>query len=660
MNLPFPITDLFDPVGVTEWTDLLGQQGIELGSLGRRDWAGLQTKALYTATDQSESGVGGRVDGPGWVVRQAYRGPLVADARAEIAADLSGGVTDLWLTARLDHGIRVLSLSDFDELLGDVDLNVVSVCLDPGQDAMPIASSFLAHARKRGVQSPAGCLGADPLGALASSGALLGGHDLQFGWLTDLALWCDRHASDMRAALVDAAVYQSGGANHVQQLAFSMATAVAYLRALLDRGASIDAAARQIMFRYAVGDDFFSEIAKLRAARWLWRRIVTASGGDEQSATMYMHCRSASASLTQRDPWVNMLRVTSQTAAAALGGADSIESAPFDSAVGPSDALGRRVARNTQAVVRDEAHLDKVADPAGGSWFVEARTEALASAAWDMFAAIEKRGGFVDELRSGRVEKAIAQVADAKAKAAATRRLPVVGVSEFANLGEEALERPSVSGEALEQALRHSLSKTDPMAHRQQWISLSKLASSGDAEPSELTQACVDVAEVGGDVLTMASMLRDAKVDLHIEPVRPWAAVTGWERLRDRSDLHLRKHGSRPRVLLIGLGEFSTYAARATWVDNVLAAGGIESVQASADDAVDTFAGDPFAVAVLCGANAAYPEHEGLIGALKDAGCKCVALAGKLDEPLGDATIHAGGDLLSELQRWHALLEVGQ
>ena len=164
-----------------------------------------------------------------------------------------------------------------------------------------------------------------------------------------------------------------------------MATAVTYLRAMTEGGLSLDAAAEQILFRVSLGTRHFLAIAKLRAARQLWGRVVEASGGSEDAGAMRIHARVSDRVLTQRDPYVNILRNTVSVFAACIGGADMITSVPLDQVTSPPDDLTRRLARNTLLVLQEEAHLHRVIDPAGGSWFLETITDELAAEGWRIF-----------------------------------------------------------------------------------------------------------------------------------------------------------------------------------------------------------------------------------------------------------------------------------
>ncbi len=214
---------------------------------------------------------------------------------------------------------------------------------------------------------------------------------------------------------------------------------MAYLRALTGAGLDLPAALAQLEFRYAATADQFLTIAKLRAARRLWARVaqVCGAGTDTDAGAQRQHAVTSSAMMSARDPWVNMLRTTIACFSAVVGGADAVTVQPFDACLGRPDEFSRRVARNTQSVLRDEAHIGRVLDPAGGSWYVERLTEDLARAAWDWFTEIERAGGLAAALESGLVARKLDDTWQRRVRNIARRRDPITGVSEFPNISEQ-------------------------------------------------------------------------------------------------------------------------------------------------------------------------------------------------------------------------------
>ncbi len=414
---------------------------------------GLTAQPLYTAQDAAPAPGwpgfapftrGGRAQGAavsGWDVRQQHADPDPARTSEAVLADLENGVTSLWLTLGGD-GLPVDALP---VVLNGVYLDLAGVVLDAGAEFAEAAARLLARYESgpsRVASGAAGNLGADPLGLVARTGqdADTARH------LADaaaLASRCDGEFPGVRALVADALPYHEAGASAAQELGLSLSTAVAYLRALTEAGLSAQAAAGQLEFRYAAVADQFLTLAKLRAARRLWSRVTQACGIGA-GAAQRQHAVTSTVMMTERDPWVNMLRATVACFAAGAGGADAVTVLPFDSALGLPDDFSRRIARNTQAVLLEEANLGRVVDPAGGSWYVERLTDSLARAAWDWFQRVERAGGHLAALRSGLVADRIAENWAKRSADLARRREAVTGVSEFPNLAERPLVRPPV------------------------------------------------------------------------------------------------------------------------------------------------------------------------------------------------------------------------
>jgi methylmalonyl-CoA mutase len=239
----------------------------------------------------------------------------------------------------------------------------------------------------------------------------------------------------VRAFVVDATAVHERGSSDVQELGWSMAAGATYLRTLTDGGLDVDRAAALVEFRYAATDEQFTTIAKLRAARRLWARVLELSGASTRE--MRQHAVTSRPMMSKYDPWVNMLRTTVAGFAAGVGGADSVTVIPFDSALGRPDAFGRRIARNTSHLLIDESHVAHVADPAGGSYAVEKLTDDLAVAAWEVFGRIEGGSDLDDEI-AATVAKRETEIA--------RRKRPITGLTEFPNLAESLPERPPAGG----------------------------------------------------------------------------------------------------------------------------------------------------------------------------------------------------------------------
>jgi methylmalonyl-CoA mutase len=589
-----------------------------------------------------------------------------------IREDLERGVDALWLRCGSQHGVRILTAGDLALVLEGVDLSRVSVCLEPEADALPMGAALVAVARHRGVplQALSGGFGADPLGTLARVGTLPAGLAATMRAAVDLALWSAEHTPGMRTMLASSRPYADAGATTVDELVWTVATATAYLKALCAAGLSVDAAAGQIRFAFSVSGHFFAQIAKLRAARLVWSKVVAAAGGGAEAQAMALHARTAHSTKAARDPWVNMLRGTAESFAAAVGGAESVATAPFDECVGASDSFARRAARNTQLVLREESHLHEVLDPAGGSWFIEQLTDQIARAAWEGFRDVERLGGMERALTLGQVRTKLETTRAARLERVRSRKDAVVGVSEVPNLAEEPVTRAPVDMQEVEVELGLPLGPAGQDARIAKLHELARVAMSTEEATGTLTALAVEAAELGVDLDTMGVVLAEGQPSVHVVPLEPFRVAAPWEALRDASDDFLTRTGARPKACIVALGTVAQHTARATWVANALAAGGIESSIVheleSAEDAASRFAESRAALAILCGPDALYAElGAATVKALVGAGAKHVVVAGKpgeLKQALEDAGagsfLYAGQDLLAALELLHRQLGV--
>ncbi len=374
----------------------------------------------------------------GWEVRTRHADPDAGRVNAAALHDLETGATSLWLVLG-DGGTAV---ADLPSALEGVLLDAAPLVLDAGSASVEAATALLQLAGERGV-APAelrGSFGADPIGCRARTGTAAD--------LAALSTIAGRpgDATGMRIATVDATVFHDAGASDAQELGIGTAVGVAYLRALVDGGLPLSEALAAVEFRWAVTAEQFPSIAKLRAARRVWDRVAELSGAPEDRSGQAQHAVTSPAELTRRDPWVNMLRATIGCFAAAVGGAEAITVTPFDAAIGRSDDFARRIARNTQSILSEESSLARVTDAAGGSWYVESLTEQLAAAAWDVFTGIERAGGALAALDDGTIGALLTETRRKRDDDIAHRRAPITGVSEFAFVDEQPVERPPADG----------------------------------------------------------------------------------------------------------------------------------------------------------------------------------------------------------------------
>ncbi len=635
--------------------------------LVRRQLDGTTVRPLYTARDLdgvAPSGWPGAAPwtrgarpGPGWKIVQQVVEPDPAAARKQLLEELDQGGDGAWLVIDAEgqgfHGVRLPLVRTIKQVLGGVAGADRVLALSPGAHFLTVSAALSAARISPDFHLH---LGADPIGVLARTGSLPGG-SRSLGWLGDLAAWCREHFAHGRAVAIDGAPWHTAGASLADVIALQLASGVTCLRALCDAGLSIDEALGQLVFRVPVDTAMLDGISSIRALRRCWGRVAQASGASADVGGACVHVVPAARSLTFRDPWVNLLRGTAACFAGACAGADLVTVAPFDAAGGLPGDHARRLARNTQVVLARESHLGRVADPAGGAAFFEARTDALAQAAWTRFQQLEAAGGVIVAFEDGLVHQWLDDSRSTVQKLVARRKRPITGVSEFPDLAEQPLaDRAPPSPPPPPVAPELGLPRLpDPGAGD---LTTAIAALFSDPDHGFPLTLVTEVAEVAGHPITGM-------------PLPATRLAAPFERLRDRSDALLALTGTRPQVLLACLGSLADSNARAGFASNLLAAGGLQAVQGepTADlDALATQVGDSGCrVAVLCSSDPVYAElGVAAVETLRAAGIQQVWLAGNpraLPEPVAAAlddagltgALYLGCDVLAVLDRaWKA------
>ena len=633
-----PLLGGFAEISYERWRQEVdkGLRGADFDKrLVSRTLEGIAVQPLYTATDALPEAAmpglppyrRGNTARPraaaDWDMRVRLDTPDPALLRAELLADLGRGASSLWLCFDGDvragrtgaeppadparRGAACVSAAQLGELLAEVPLPETGLCLDAGANALPVAACLFAAVAARGVALDRldGSLDADPLGALAHDGALPCSLDSAKLQLTQLAAFCAERAPSLRAVTVSTLAYHDAGASAVQELGYALATGVLYLRWLTDAGMTVDAAAGQIGFRVAVGGDFFMEIAKLRALRQAWAAVVAQCEGSADAQRAPIHAVSALRTKSARDPWVNMLRETTEAFSAAVGGADAITSHGFDRVLGPSDAFARRLAGNAQVILNEEAHVTRAGDPAGGSYYVEQLTDQLAQGAWAVLQAIEREGDMATALCTGRVHGELAEVAAQRDKLLATRKLPITGVSEYAKVDEERVARVEPAWEVVAQARKAALAA----ASTDEAVCEPLLQARADGRP--LVEVAIETAAKGATLGQLSLALSGSGEPAKAEPLPVRRHAQAYEALRDAADAAAAR-GARPRVFLGNLGPIPYHQARAQFASGFFAAGGFEVLGndgfATPSALVEAFVASTAPLCVLCGSDAVYPE----------------------------------------------------
>ncbi|MEH3119467.1 MAG: methylmalonyl-CoA mutase family protein [Methylorubrum populi] len=594
-----PLAALFEPATRERWRGAV-EAALKGGDFEKRLVSktadGLRIEPLYAPAAAAAQPV--RAPGP-WRLAQRIDHPDAEKAAAQALTDLEGGADALVLVHRdapaaRGFGLDLSSVDALDAALKGVMLPLIALRLDAGLAGFETAALLKRLVERRG-DDPAALdldLGLDPLGIRAATGRLDSGWEAR---LSEAVSVFEGYRG--RVALADGRPYHEAGASEVQELAAVLATAVAYLRALEAGGHGLAQAREKISVLLVADADEFLTIARFRAIRRLWARVEQACGLEPRPLRVL--AETAWRMMTRRDPFVNILRTAMASASAGLGGADSVTALPYTQALGLPDAFARRVVRNSQIVLIEESNLAKVSDPAAGAGGFEALTAELTEKAWGLFQEIEREGGIAASLESGALGRRIAGVAQARARAVATRREPLTGASAFPFLAEK------------------------PVA-----------------------------------VLDVAPRPATTRSEAALPSLR---LAEAYEALRDASDAVLAETGRRPAVFLANLGPVAVHNARSTFAANAFAAGGIEALGndgfSDASDLADAFKASGARLACLCSSDAVYAtDAVSAAEALRAAGAGTIYLAGKPADAdaLGRAGVHgflfAGCDLLALLR----------
>jgi methylmalonyl-CoA mutase len=620
MTDDFPLAAEFPPATQAQWRKLV-DAALKGAAFDKRlvshTYDGLPIEPLYQRAAGAKP-VAGRSPGSAWALMQRVDHPDPAAANAQALQDLENGAAGLVLVfagapAASGYGLVANDRGTIERALAGVMLDVIPLRIETSPFAGRPAATLmmdLVNARKLAPSKLAIDFGLDPIGDMARTGSAL------LPW-TELSARAGATAADIRAkgfekALLlradGRAVHEAGG-SEAQELAFTLAAGVAYLRLLEASGFALEQARTRVSFLMAADAGQFLTIAKFRALRKLWARVEQACGLSPQPA--FVSAETAWRMLTRHDPYVNMLRATIAVTAAGIGGADAIAVLPFTAALGLPNAFARRAARNTQLILLEESNLFRVADPAAGSGGIENLTMQISQAAWTLFQEIEAGGGVAIALEQGLIQKKVAETRVARQAATARRKDAITGTSDYPNL-------------------------------------------------IEFPVAVLDVPR---------PTVPAPKAAVTFETLPRVRLAEPFEALRDASDRMRAKTGAAPKVFIANLGKASDFTARATFAKNFYEAGGIEALSNDGfkDQAtmISAFGNSAAKLACLCSSDKVYEVEAAAAAQALSAAGAIVHLAGRPGEHEASwrqagvkSFIYVGCDVLSTLQAVHDILDV--
>nr|WP_231036036.1 methylmalonyl-CoA mutase family protein [Pectinatus sottacetonis] len=542
-----------------------------------------------------------------------------------------------------DEGCSITTLADMHNILNGLDLKKYRLYIYAGASALPILSMAAGALQASGkhLKELHGFIGANPIGQMVAQGK-------NYTALTDLydemyqcALWADKNTPDLRTIMAKSDVFSRGGANDVQEMAYTISMAVAYLRAMQERGLTIKQAASKICFGFSMGANFFIQIAKLRAVRPIWAKIVEAFGGDENDQRMYIHARPALFFKTVYDPYVNMLRNTTEIFSGVVGGVDSYENATFDEPIRKGDEFSRRIARNVQIMLQEEFGLLKPIDPAGGSWAVESLTKQMKEKIWAEFQLIEQKGGLIKALQEGYPQTQIAEVLQSRFKNAEFRKDRIVGNNMYPNMTEKLIDKRPEDTVALKKQrtdeINEYLSDIDEVFKQEK---LSKLA---DISQKNLVDSAIEAVKSGATIAEIRKALntRYDGVSENIEVIMPHRWSERYEALRKVTENYKERNNDNVKVFLANMGPIPQHKARADFSTSFLQVGAFDVLSnngfKTTDEAVEAAKESGADVVVICSSDKTYPEI-------------VPELAPKLKKALPDAELYLAGAAPKDLE----------
>jgi methylmalonyl-CoA mutase len=612
MTDDLPLAAEFPPASREDWLKLVraALKDRPLERLTTKTYDGIPIEPLYARAANARPIAGRR--GP-WAVQARVDHPDPAVANAEALHELTNGATGLTLVFAGSIGAYGYGLpgdaQSVARILEGVHLDAIAIELQTAEPTRDAADHVAALVKSRSHAPGAVNIrfGHDAIGAHSLTGTLpIPYRDLMPRLAEHVgSLAKQGFTSPLTAA--DGRIIHNAGGSEAQELAYVVAVAIAYLRALEGAGTALDAARGMIEFRLAADADQFLTIAKFRALRALWARVEEACGLIPKP--VFVSAETAWRMMTKRDPWVNMLRTTIAAFSAGVGGADALTVLPFTSAIGLPNRFARRIARNVELLLLEESNVAKVADPTAGSGGIEDLTDKLSRSAWALFQEIEAAGGAPSALESGFIQEKVGKVRTAHQTATAQRKDALTGTTDFPNLAEAPV-----------QVL--------------------------DLKPVPLGSA---VANITYPALT---------------PIR---LAEPFERLRDASDRVLAKTGARPKIFLANLGSVAEFTARASFAKTFFEAGGIEAAGndgfKNSDAMIAAFKASGAKLACLCSSDEVYGrEAADAAEALAQAGATHIYVTGRPKDAevlkaAGVGTfIFAGGDALATLKAVHDIL----
>ncbi len=559
----------FPPVSTQEWEDKIRKDLKGADYDKKLIWKtdeGFNVRPYYRREDLEKYGVlnkfpeefpferGTKIKSNDWLIRQDIYVKDIRQANKKALDVLMKGVNSIGFVF---NGNFEPTKDDLERVTENIFADAVEmnfVCQKNHRNVISYIDE-LVKKYNRNLDRVYGSVNYDPIGDFVLKGRFQTSENDAF----DIGRKVIEGASDLphyKVILINGQYFANSGASIVEQLAFSLAQGTNYLTQLTERGLSIDKVAPRLKFQFAVGGNYFMEIAKFRAARLLWANIVKAYGpSSDEVSSMHIHTVTSDWNKTIYDEYVNLLRTSTESMSSVLGGIDSLTINPFNSVYEEPTEFSERLARNQQLLLKEESYLDKVVDPGAGSYYIENLTNSLADQAWKLFLEVQENGGFIEAFKLGFIQNRIVETAQKRDMAIALRKESVLGTNQYPNNAEyiEGNIEPAVF-EAIDRSLPNAI----------------------------------------------------------IVTLKQYRGAQAFEMLRYKTDQHA-KLNRRPKVFLLTIGNLALRRARAQFAANFFGCAGFEIVDNTGFDSVEKavaeFNKSNADIAVICSSDEEYAEY---------------------------------------------------
>ncbi len=440
----------FPPVSKQEWEDKIQQdlKGAPYRKLITKTKEGIDIKPYYHSEDIKDLQYldslpnnfpytrSNRIQLNDWEIREDIEVEDIGEANKKALNALNRGATAL---AFILDDEREFNRSDFDTLLEGIYFECIYIHFITGRYSASIVDYIVNAINEKDIAGDRimGSVSIDPLGFLNQNGFLPNRLEDEIKNIGELIRKSAAELPFLKLLTINGEFLHNAGGSIVQELGVSLAQVAEYVDRLTEEGLSIDQIAPTFQFNFATGSSYFMEIAKNRAARMLFAHLIRSWEPEkERSLRTYIHSKTSEWNQTIYDPYVNMLRGTTESMSSVLGGANSLTVTPFDKPFRKTTKFSERIARNTQIILKEEAHLNKVVDPGGGSYYIESLTDAVAEESWKMFLSIEEQGGYTEALRKGFIQKMVKETARTRDMNIATGKEVLLGTNQYPNSTE--------------------------------------------------------------------------------------------------------------------------------------------------------------------------------------------------------------------------------